>query len=587
MESISPQATGQRGSQELRKVLSYGLLRMSHKMEGGSLRKVLISIMGGNLVESPFPEAEVDKLREEVRAILVSHGFGDGRGKPGDAKQPTEVRLIQELLKAFQDPDAHFCEWWASGVWLGSQKRPLPRTPALYDRKTRWAIKDPLTNLSGEWATNYGSLREHEEQVIGQYKEEIAEDLMEVISLGEAIDRYAENLLIVATGAIAKKGGGSDVRVIFDGTNGVLLNYGIRVRDQIRFPAAPDIKAVLAELHEEGGSHVTVLFDISKAHRRVPVVPEDWGKQACQVRGSAAATAQTKRQQQRLGTEDDEATPLVFTRQDFSAKELSEDVYVNKVGTFGISSAGYWWGRAGGAAMRLGHYFVGLHNAFYALLYSDDGKLTGRTDYPEIGILGFLLVLVLTAIPLSWKKVKGGQQVEWIGYALDLGRFQMGISATRAAWATRWLEDKSAEGSIRLGELREGLGRLQFIAGPVEYVRPFLGPLYAWASICPKFAKPKLPVMVKLIMEYLARELKGDHMMACEAPAAHLGELFRLDAKAENGLVAIGGWKVPESGRSMDADWFALELTRATALGLSLEGNRSVPLLPWSCWARW
>ena len=33
----------------------------------------------------------------------------------------------------------------------------------------------------------------------------------------------------------------------------------------------------------------------------------------------------------------------------------------------------------------------------------------------------------------------------------------------------------------------------------------------------------------------------------------------------KNGLVAIGGWKVPESGRTLDADWFALELTRATA----------------------
>ena len=39
-------------------------------------------------------------------------------------------------------------------------------------------------------------------------------------------------------------------------------------------------------------------------------------------------------------------------RTDFSAKELSEDVYINKVGTFGVSSAGYWWGRAGGAIMR-------------------------------------------------------------------------------------------------------------------------------------------------------------------------------------------------------------------------------------------
>ena len=127
--------------------------------------------------------------------------------------------------------------------------------------------------------------------------------------------------------------------------------------------------------------------------------------------------------------------------------------------------------------MRLGHYFVGFHNALYALLYSDDGKLTGRTAYPEFCILSFLFVFVVAAIPLSWKKVKGGQQVEWISYALDLGRFQMGISMSRAAWASRWLEDKATEGSIRLGELREGLGRLQFIAGPVEYIRPFLGPI--------------------------------------------------------------------------------------------------------------
>ena len=129
--------------------------------------------------------------------------------------------------------------------------------------------------------------------------------------------------------------------------------------------------------------------------------------------------------------------------------------------------------------MRLGHYCVGWQDALWALLYSDDGKLTGRTDYPERGILIFLLVLMLIRLPLSWKKVKGGQQVEWIGYALDMRRLPMGVSASRAAWASRWLSDKSAEGSMRLGELREGLGRLQFLAGPVEYIRPFLGPLYA------------------------------------------------------------------------------------------------------------
>ena len=57
----------------------------------------------------------------------------------------------------------------------------------------------------------------------------------------------------------------------------------------------------------------------------------------------------------------------------------------------------------------------------------------------------------------------------------------------------------------------------------LEHVRPFLGPLYAWASVGPRFAKPKLPVMILLIMKYLADELRGNHMMACEAPAEHLG----------------------------------------------------------------
>ena len=59
--------------------------------------------------------------------------------------------------------------------------------------------------------------------------------------------------------------------------------------------------------------------------------------------------------------------------------------------------------------MRLGHYMVGVHDAIWALVYSDDGDMIGRTDlYPERGLLLFLLTLVLVDIPLSWKKLRGG-----------------------------------------------------------------------------------------------------------------------------------------------------------------------------------
>jgi hypothetical protein len=65
---------------------------------------------------------------------------------------------------------------------------------------------------------------------------------------------------------------------------------------------------------------------------------------------------------------------------------------------------------------------------------------------------------------------------------LDIGRFEVGVSLSRAAWTARWLTDKATERTVRLGELREGLGRLHFLAGPIEYIRPFLGPLYARRS---------------------------------------------------------------------------------------------------------
>ena len=66
-------------------------------------------------------------------------------------------------------------------------------------------------------------------------------------------------------------------------------------------------------------------------------------------------------------------------------------------------------------------------------------------DYLERGLLVFLLVIVLIRLPMSWHKVRGGQQVEWIGYLLDMARFEIGVSTARAAWATRWLTDKAAE----------------------------------------------------------------------------------------------------------------------------------------------
>ena len=53
--------------------------------------------------------------------------------------------------------------------------------------------------------------------------------------------------------------------------------------------------------------------------------------------------------------------------------------------------------------------------------------------------------------------------------------------------------------------------------------------------------------------------------MPCERKALQLGEVLRIDAKAEGDLVVIGGWKSQGGCKTRDGPWFSLELTRKTA----------------------
>ena len=55
--------------------------------------------------------------------------------------------MTPRYRSACEDPDAYFCTWWAKWVWLGAPKRKLPRTPAVFDRKTKWRFAEPTDDL--------------------------------------------------------------------------------------------------------------------------------------------------------------------------------------------------------------------------------------------------------------------------------------------------------------------------------------------------------------------------------------------------------------------------------------------------------
>ena len=463
------------------------------------------------------------------------------RKHPEENRSPLEFRLLDAFLKQTGDPERDLSSF-AQGVRVGVGVN-MPRVPAIYSRKRRWKLReqeDPEAYKSyEEWGAdnkNYASAAELaqavEEQLVASVKNGQAFRLTEK----EARDRYGNKLVVAALGAQVKSGsqdtGDLKIRMLFDGTHGVPVNQNIRVRDQDRSPAAPDVKRVLRQLAKQQGRKFGFKVDVKDAHRLIPVSPLDWHLLAC--RGTC-----------------------------------SGDVYVNTTGTFGVASAAYWWSRVATAAIRGAHYVLGQEHAAWLLLVADDLAVIptqGRIRETVFLVLVFLLVM---GFPLSWGKLAGGETLQWVGYELVLSEASLGLSVSRAQWLEGWYSRLLRDRSVQMQEFQEGLGRAAFVCGALDYDRPFLAPLYAFASRhAPGSVKP-LPLYVLVTVEYLLRKIRQRRHCECGRTRASWKEAWRVDAHADEAGVGVGGWwpRANEKGQveTKLSQWFAVRVTPENA----------------------
>ena len=95
------------------------------------------------------------------------------------------------------------------------------------------------------------------------------------------------------------------------------------------------------------------------------------------------------------------------------------------------------------------------------------------------------------------------------------------------------LEATLAEGKVHVRTMVEALGGLCFAAAVLEYLRPFLVPLYTWTAAVPPAAAFKPPVIAKLVLSHLHDRLKsGDRLVKCLPLKSFEVVLFRTDASA-------------------------------------------------------
>ena len=287
---------------------------------------------------------------------------------------------------------------------------------------------------------------------------------------------------------------------------------------------------------EDPAQGMLIAFDIKSAHRLIPVQKEDWGLQSF-----------------RLSRED--------------------EVFVNMVGTFGVASAAFWWGRAAAVIFRTFHRVLPPRLLFYLLLFADDGLLFSAGEEYHKLIIALFLYLDLMEVPLSWRKTRGGFAAEWIGYQVDFGSWRLGVSERKVKWLLEWTERVLEEKHMVGREFKAGVGRLGFLAGALAGARPFLAPLYAVSSRVGGSSFVELHMAVKLAIKFFAGWIAREPMREPKRELKVAGEVFRIDAAADQDGISIGGWEVFGGKEPKEARWFSVKVTRKSCPWLYLKGE--------------
>ncbi|CAE7264418.1 Abcg1 [Symbiodinium natans] len=492
----------------------------------------------GSITVSPFGES-IDSAREAVDTFLEQVGL-DPRRRPEDVESEVNFRRVAAAAEVLGDVDFDYLQEVASqGVPIGVGVE-LPRTPHVFEPKVKWNLSEAEGEFVDTKAENYSSARESMARVREQVLEDVKKGLVERMTKCEAESEFKGRLAIAALGAVPKALDSDEVRVVHDGSYSVDVNHRIRVRDRIRNPLVDDAEAVMRQVKEEcsarPGIRFGMVYDVAHAHRLMPVRRQDWGYQA------------------------------------FSLDD-SDEVFLHKRGAFGIASAAYWWQRLAATLIRCFHLLAGLIWAVYHLLYADDGWLVAQGSDFGFRCLFWMFLFDLFEVPLSWRKVRGGVRLQWIGYELSLDAFQVGISERKRQWILNWVDTVLMRGGITGRDLRSALGRLVFVAGALRHVRPFLGTLFAWSSVLAAGTCASFPLGVRLVLELIKQEVGGCRMTnVCEWPRYPV-DCFRIDAKAERDDIVLGGWETLGGKSTENARWYSIRLSRSNAPWAFVKGE--------------
>jgi hypothetical protein len=209
----------------------------------------------------------------------------------------------------------------------------------MFEEQTEWRLEEDPSQQPLPSVDNYVSAELHADYVYEFFETEIKEGLMGKMKEKDFFETFGQHTAVAALAVLVEKN--EKKRIIHDATHGVRVNHRIRCRDKQRMPGPKEKFFLLSKFRERNDVVFSVLADVSKAHRRFKHCKDEWGYISCKVRSS------------------------------------DDVIYYNRVGTFGVASASYWWSRLFAAVVRAVHYLVGKRFPIELLVYADDIECLG------------------------------------------------------------------------------------------------------------------------------------------------------------------------------------------------------------------
>ena len=483
----------------------HDLLRSFVWEQLGDPREMAFKLATGKLSESPFCEAAVEKLRKDWAALLP---VPDSAMVRADGQPLFYLDMMAQTLKLRGDPDYSILvdeeDSFTTGVPV-CYEQPIPPVPSVFRPREKQSSLDDSEYM--EVSRSYKSAVENKEGREAKFREDESKGMMLPTTMGVLKEKYKDQpILVAAMGAIKKPDG--SVRPIHDGTHFVQVNNGIVFTDKLDYPGPPDVAGTVRLAKATKEAVFTISADIKAAHRLTKAREKDGRLLVCKA---------------------DSDTKVCWG---------------NRVGTFGVSGAPYWWTRPFGLVGRLVSRLL-LRRWSYQLVYVDDLHAVEAGEQKFETLWMALAAYEVLGTPFGYKKFSGGLETQFVGYRLDYPGVSVGISGARGEWLVNLLEDLRRDKYIvHVHRFAEFLGRLGFTCRVLLWLKPHLAPVYAWASAVNKGTVSTVPLRIEQ-------------------------EVFRTETKCEKNRVVLGGNHFP------DGRWFSLELSPLEAPYLFKSGGES------------